>query len=197
MLQVYPIHTSIINYTGLIYDRYRGIRYPDKKRAPVALFTILAWILAFCSVMPYTGFVHYMDFGELKGPAYQNHVFCIVDPDKQIEHYLRISFLLLFLIPSFLMVFLLIKTASELEYQRQNAGSCSCDSECAIWRQSERETLLRPSDKAETKKTNGHLVTNGKRSKMVGKKPSFNCDGNGEAQDTHSVNKKIQVENVD
>ncbi|GAV06977.1 hypothetical protein RvY_16881-2 [Ramazzottius varieornatus] len=88
MLQVFPIHVSIFNYAGLTYDRYQGIRYPDKRNVPVMVFTISSWILALCSVLPYTGFITYIDLEQLRGPQYQNLGLCFIHVQKTIEDYL-------------------------------------------------------------------------------------------------------------
>jgi hypothetical protein len=89
MLQVFPIHVSIITYACLTYDRYRGIRYPDKRRVPAILLNISSWLLAFLSVLPYTGFITYFDLEKIAGPSFQHIGFCFVQGEKNIENYLR------------------------------------------------------------------------------------------------------------
>ncbi|OQV19960.1 hypothetical protein BV898_05965 [Hypsibius exemplaris] len=133
MLQVFPIHASIITYAGLVYDRHQGIRYPDKRGVPPLFFTVASWILAFCSVLPYTGFIAYVDLEALRGPRYQNLGVCFVDQRQaNTEDYLRATFFLLFLIPSLIIMFLLMKTSWELSFQRKVAVACVCDEYCMM-----------------------------------------------------------------
>ncbi|GAV06978.1 hypothetical protein RvY_16881-1 [Ramazzottius varieornatus] len=143
MLQVFPIHVSIFNYAGLTYDRYQGIRYPDKRNVPVMVFTISSWILALCSVLPYTGFITYIDLEQLRGPQYQNLGLCFIHVQKTIEDYLRATFFCIFIIPLLVIVYLLTRTSWELGFQQKTAETCVCDAECGILLHLPSQTLLR------------------------------------------------------
>ena len=88
MLQVFPIHLSIFNYAGLTYDRYQSIRYLEKRSVPVMVFTMGSWILALCSVLPYTGFITYVDLEQIRGSLYHNLGLCFIHLQKTTEDYL-------------------------------------------------------------------------------------------------------------
>ncbi|XP_055354177.1 uncharacterized protein LOC129599862, partial [Paramacrobiotus metropolitanus] len=133
MLQVFPIHVSIITYFGLAYDRYTGIRYPDKRRSPVLVYTAASWLVALISVLPYASFIQYIDLEAHLGPVCRNRGLCFISLDKNVEDYLRATFFLIFFLPAAVMIYLLTRTSSELTFSQKNTRPvCTCDEECIM-----------------------------------------------------------------
>lgn len=97
------------------------------------VYTVVSWLLALLSVVPFTGFVRYLDIETESGNAnYRDIAFCFIYEGANIEDVFRATFFLIFLIPSVVMLIFLVRTSWELSYQRRATTVCTCDVGCLM-----------------------------------------------------------------
>ncbi|KAK3590187.1 hypothetical protein CHS0354_041243 [Potamilus streckersoni] len=115
MIQLFPIHASMLTFLTIAIDRYRQIVNPFKARVPAGLCTIAVWVAAVCVVLPHAVYIKYIDLGAFLGERFNGIGICYVNMEKHIEEYLRAMFVTLYAMPLAIIAFLYVKVSAELK----------------------------------------------------------------------------------
>ena len=121
MIQIFPIHASMLTFLMIAIDRYRLIVNPFKTRAPAGLCTIAVWVCAICVVLPLAVYIKYIDLGAFLGEKFEGIGICYINKERQIEEYLRAMFVILYVMPLAIIAFLYVKVSAELKSRENSA----------------------------------------------------------------------------
>ena len=72
------------------------------------------WALAFCVVLPFSLYIHYIDLGQVFGPEYSGVGVCYCSFEPYVQQYLRAIFVLTYCVPLVVIAYLFIRTSAEL-----------------------------------------------------------------------------------
>ena len=121
MIQIFPIHASMLTFLMIAIDRYRLIVNPFKARVPAGLCTIAVWVCAICVVLPLAVYIKYIDLGAFLGDSFEGVGICYINQERQIEEYLRAMFVTLYVMPLAIIAFLYVKVSAELKSRENSA----------------------------------------------------------------------------
>ena len=115
MIQLFPIHASMLTFLMIAIDRYRLIVNPFKARLPAGLCTIAVWVASICVVLPHAVYIKYVDLAAFLGNDFEGVGICYVNKQDDIEGYLRAMFVTMYAIPLAVTGFLYVKVSAELK----------------------------------------------------------------------------------
>ena len=121
MMQIFPIHASMLTFLMIAIDRYRLIVNPFKTRVPAGLCTIGVWVCAVCVVLPHAVYIKYIDLGAFLGERFEGVGICYLNQERQIEEYLRAVFVTLYALPLAIIAFLYVKVSAEIKARENSA----------------------------------------------------------------------------
>ena len=122
MIQIFPIHASMLTFLMIAIDRYRLIVNPFKTRVPAGLCTIAVWVCAICVVLPLAVYIKYIDLGAFLGRRFDGVGICYINKERQVEEYLRAMFVTLYVMPLAIIAFLYVKVSAELKSRENSAA---------------------------------------------------------------------------
>lgn len=121
IIQDIPTYSLTLTLFVLCLDRHQCIRHPDRQRLPISWALGLVWAVSIGLVLPYAAYITYIDLSIL-GETLQGGEICIISLSGNASKYIKVLFVLCYVVPMLLIVVLLFRTSFELQ-RREKAQS--------------------------------------------------------------------------
>nr|ACO14936.1 Neuropeptide Y receptor type 6 [Caligus clemensi] len=117
MIQDVPGYSLMMTITILSYDRRRFLFDPRKGSVSVRWAIGLSWIVSFGLVLPYIGYIVFIDLSVL-GPEFAGGQLCIISLPGKASTYIKTLFVFFYVIPMITSIYFLRRT-SKIIRQRE------------------------------------------------------------------------------
>ncbi|XP_043275778.1 neuropeptide Y receptor type 2 isoform X2 [Venturia canescens] len=114
ILQDIPIHVSMMTYLLIACDRYRFLSDSRRPRIPAFVCALGAWFFAVCIILPHPIYTTYYDLEMYEKKYFRGLGLCLTNLTDNIEQYIRGLFLLTYVAPLVISVYIYVKSGREL-----------------------------------------------------------------------------------
>uniref|UniRef100_A0A8D9BI56 Orexin receptor type 2 n=1 Tax=Cacopsylla melanoneura TaxID=428564 RepID=A0A8D9BI56_9HEMI len=116
MLQDIPLHSTMLSFVMIAFDRYKFLKRPLNPRLPVFVFATGTWLSSLCIVLPYPIYTTYIDLGT-HHPILKGLGLCVGNLTDDMREYLRFTFFLTYVTPLIGIIYLYVKMSKILTDQ--------------------------------------------------------------------------------
>ncbi|XP_022256211.1 rhodopsin-like [Limulus polyphemus] len=114
IIQDVPFYSTLLTLLALSFDRYRSFLFPGRHRMLVSFYMLLIWVSSCVVALPYTVFTRYVHIADYFGPEFQGVGLCALNLENNIQEFIRVLFIILYVLPAVLLAYFHLKTSAEI-----------------------------------------------------------------------------------